>query len=134
MIQNQIVFVSNNYIIKRNLDTINEELIGLNQRIDRFKTFFKPTIKIIEIIGYLSTIITTFIPLFINRTMILEIIPYIGSSIIFSMLFVIPYFYYYIIDTNKLKHSEDIIYVNKKLDLLLKRLSDVYFLKNNIKP
>jgi len=134
MIQQQVVFITNNYIIKRNLDSINEEIIDLNQRIDRFKTFFKPTIEILEFIGYISTIIMTFFPLFINASRMLEIIPYIGSSIIFSMLFVIPYFYFYIIDSIKLKHSEDIINVNKKLDFLLKRLSDVYFSKNKLKP
>lgn len=130
MIQPQIIFISNNYIIKRNLDSIKEELINLNKKIDRFKILFKPTIKIVEIIGYLTTIITTFISLFITRDMMLELIQYIISSIILFMVLLIPYFYYNVIDSKKLKHSEDIINVNTKLDLLLKRLSYIYFSKN----
>ncbi|KKN84241.1 hypothetical protein LCGC14_0290550 [marine sediment metagenome] len=132
LIQQQITIISNNSIIKSNLAAIKEELSNLNERIDRFKTFFNPAIKIFETIGYLITIITTFITLFINRITALELILYLGISIFLIIVaLLIPSFYYFVIDSNQLKHSEEVINVNSKMDLILKKLSEVYFPKKN---
>ncbi|MFX1570117.1 MAG: hypothetical protein ACFFCV_17305 [Promethearchaeota archaeon] len=126
-IQPQLVFLSNHYIIKKSLNEISEELVSLNQRIERFEKYLKPTLKTIEIVGYFITITTTFIPLFFNSPTILEFFPNISVSILSLTVLLIPYFYYHLKDINELKNSGDIINVNSEMDLMLKSISDAYF-------